>query len=92
MTRRVRSLVALAALMTIPAAVVAINPGGAANATPCISGGGRIYQYCASLPSAITGYVPTPGLYAPLPGDPVPPSFEQCVSYNGRWALTGACG
>lgn len=63
-----------------------------ADATPCISGGGRIYQYCSSLPSAVTGYVPTPGFYAPLPGDPVPPTFEQCVSYNGRWALTGACG
>lgn len=82
----------LAALLAVPAAVVAIHPAAVSNAEPCISGGGRIYQYCASLPSAITGYVPTPSLYAPLPGDPVPPSVEQCVSYNGRWALTGACG
>ena len=91
MTRRVRAAV-LVVLMAVPAAVVTISPGGVVNAEPCISGGGRIYQYCASLPSAVTGYVPSPGLYAPLPGDPVPPSFEQCVSYNGRWALTGACG
>ena len=70
MNHPVRSLAAAAVL----AAIVTIHPTGAANAEPCLSGGGRIYQYCASVPNAIGGFVPSPGLYAPLPGDPTPPT------------------
>ena len=88
MNHQVRSLAAAAITVTALTAL----PAGVSNAEPCLSGGGRVYTYCASVPNAVAGFVPSPGFYAPLPSDPVPPSnVNSCVSYNARWALAGGC-
>ncbi|MCH9736072.1 MAG: hypothetical protein K0U78_16225 [Actinomycetia bacterium] len=83
--------IAVAALGTVPAAVVVFQPNGEAKADVCANVGRRIsVGGCANLADVVAPYVPPPAYYAPMPNDPPPPP-GACVGYNGRWVNANTC-
>ena len=82
--------IAVAALGTVPAAVVVFQPNGEAKADVCADVGRRVsVSGCANIADVVAPYVPPPAYYAPMPYDAPRPG--GCVSYNGRWVNAGGC-
>ncbi len=68
------TLLALSVVAPIPGIVAAVQSAGVARADVCVNVGRRVsVSGCANLADAVSGYVPPPAYYAPLPQDYPPP-------------------